>query len=308
METKASFLTCSGCGAQVPKDAKSCDTCGTELASDVECRACGAKQRDCAQFCDECGLPLNQPLHRDRALTSPPTTKSREFFTDDEVRRLVRTGLVSDSRFRKHLQGERISTLGRQSARNYVGEGIVQIWLDEGFITKDQSTHKIVSVMPDQRVVFYRAGQVKDANPIQLQRDQPQFVSLGRRLAACLIDMVFMFGGVWLISNASTIDAGVGSYVGITLVVYVWTLLYRTMSAWLFGTTLGKAILGLYLASEDATATSTNRGKAVKRESLWTIFAGIPVFNVVWAITTFSDPQKHGWHDKAAGTTLKRKP
>jgi RNA polymerase subunit RPABC4/transcription elongation factor Spt4 len=53
---KASGITCSSCGAQMPKGAKFCPECGNKNTAKF-CTECGAKVSG-GKFCPECGNKL----------------------------------------------------------------------------------------------------------------------------------------------------------------------------------------------------------------------------------------------------------
>ena len=131
-----------------------------------------------------------------------------------------------------------------------------------------------------------------------------QIPPIGRRFAAWVTDIIIIWIGGILLSALG--EATVGEW--LSPLALAWVPLYRLGSALSLGTTPGKHILGLYMASAPNVPVAADRSQMLGREIMWSIFAVIPILNIIWAIATLADSKKQGWHDKIVGTLVVRKP
>ncbi|MBH5335136.1 RDD family protein [Streptomyces pactum] len=165
-------------------------------------------------------------------------------------------------------------------------------------------------------------------NPfLQAARAQGRPATLGRRLAARLIDSVLLAAVVgaaavplWtraedhidakieeakLTGETVTVyllDGTTGTYLGIVLgVLLVAGLLYEALPTAKWGRTLGKKLCGLRTLDIESHDTPTF-GSALRRWLVYGVLGVlvIGVVNVVWCL--FDRPWRQCWHDKAAHT------
>ena len=144
METSGNSPRCNKCGTQLVEHAPYCHGCGTVIAPVDECPKCHAKLVEGSEFCHKCGSAIAKETRprritaadllpkehddevfgdsfaelRDRSVDEPEQgqrsedtarteAKPREFFNDDEVRRLVDSELIPKSDLDEHLRGEK---------------------------------------------------------------------------------------------------------------------------------------------------------------------------------------------------------
>ena len=287
------------------EDSQFCHACGKEVTPSDECPSCHAKLVEGAKFCRKCGSALDQQEPQASPQTPPAREKPRKFFSDAEVHLLTKADVLSQAHLDGHLQGDKLRGMRPGSGRSFSDRAVATM-LRYGFITEEQANKDggIRRVMPDQRVIFSGSDEAKRSKQPSADLSNWPIASFGRRFGAYLIDVGIILGGVLLISAIAVTGA---SYLGLSLVAYAWILLYRPVSVLLFVMTLGKAMLGLRLVTDDNVPVMADRGKALGREIMWTIFAVIPICNLIWAAMTLADSKKQGWHDKLAGTLVVRR-
>lgn len=144
---------------------------------------------------------------------------------------------------------------------------------------------------------------------------------LGTRIGARAIDfiilmIVYLFVFVPMIFAAMFADLGGGmmSFSGtgfvIGLIVTAFFVGYFVLMDVYAGRTLGKMMLGLFVRAA-ATGERVSFEQAVKRNA-WMFLGVLPVIGwllqlaaaIYIMVTINNDPQRRGWHDQFAGTTV----
>ncbi|KAB8161426.1 RDD family protein [Streptomyces sp. 3MP-14] len=151
--------------------------------------------------------------------------------------------------------------------------------------------------------------------------------SPGKRLFARIIDSILPLGGaaalaVPLLSEASDhisdridaieragvnetvwlIDGTTGGYLAMVLGVFLGVgLLFEVLPVALWGTTLGKAMLGLKVLDMERQEPPSF-GRAINRWLVYNLLSLVLVGIVNMILAVRDQPWRQGWHDKAAHT------
>lgn len=137
----------------------------------------------------------------------------------------------------------------------------------------------------------------------------PVLASVGTRLGARLLDMVFWFAGYWVagfplsmwIDRAGPDSAGLPQMLLITWLI-VWWMLYFPFCISQLGATLGKRTCGIRITRRE-TGERVGFWRAVGRELFWLVSIVIPVLsflNPLWCC--WDKPFQQCLHDKVADT------
>ncbi|KZE53974.1 hypothetical protein AV540_07015 [Brevibacillus parabrevis] len=129
-----------------------------------------------------------------------------------------------------------------------------------------------------------------------------QFAGFWIRVAATLLDSLFLIGVSMLIFNSLRRNLGVsGDFLSlIDLLEALFGLLYLVLLTWWTGQTLGKQIIGIRVISAKHARGRLTGGQVILREVLGKLLSSL-VFCIGYMWVGWN-PQKQGWHDLLAKT------
>ena len=120
--------------------------------------------------------------------------------------------------------------------------------------------------------------------------------TLGTRFAASLIDDAFIL--LLFVVFRLAANFGLGGPLAFLLLLAMF--LYHPVAIAAVGTTIGKALLGLYVIRV-RDAAKPGFGAALGR---WLLFYVVPLGVIIAWIGALTDDENRGWHDKGAGTIV----
>ena len=124
--------------------------------------------------------------------------------------------------------------------------------------------------------------------------------SPGLRLVGGLVDLIILGVVSGILGAIVKNNSAVSSAIGLVL-----TLLYFGYLLSSRGQSVGMMIFGFHVR-DIQTGQYPTMGKAVLRAFVWYLEVGFTVciVGLIGWLWMFWDPQKQGWHDKAAGTIV----